>query len=96
VSEGRPNCVDAIKNGQVDLIINTPLGQTSFLDGWGIRTAAIQHGVPCITTLSGAVAAAEAVRSIRNRGYEVTSLQELHGQLSRSDIPSDIPSNSAL
>ena len=78
VSEGRPNCVDAIKNGKIALIINTPLGRTSFLDGWGIRTAAIQHGVPCITTLSGAAAAAEAVRSIRNRERRVLSLQEIH------------------
>jgi carbamoyl-phosphate synthase large subunit len=78
VSEGRPNCVDAIKNREIDLIINTPLGQTSFLDGFGIRTAAIQHGVPIITTISGAAAAAEAVIAVRRHNYAVASLQELH------------------
>ncbi len=78
-SEGRPNCVDLIKNGQVDLIINTPLGETSFKDGWAIRTAAIQHNIPCITTLSGAAAAVEAVIAIRRGGMGVLSLQEIHG-----------------
>jgi carbamoyl-phosphate synthase large subunit len=78
VSEGRPNCVDAIKNREIDLIINTPLGQTSFLDGFGIRTAAVQHGIPIITTISGAAAAAEAVIAVRRHVYAVASLQELH------------------
>ena len=79
VSEGRPNFVDVIKSGQVDLIINTPLGQTSFRDGWGIRTAALQHNVPCITTIPGAVAAAEAVVALRQNHMKTISLQELHG-----------------
>ena len=60
-SEGRPNCVDAIKSGQIDLVINTPKGESSFKDGWAIRTAALDHGVPCITTLAGAAAAVEAI-----------------------------------
>jgi carbamoyl-phosphate synthase large subunit len=78
VSEGRPNCVDAIRNRQIDLIINTPLGETSFKDGWAIRTAAIQHNVPCITTLSGASAAAEAIAALRHNRARVICLQELH------------------
>jgi len=78
VSEGRPNCVDAIRNRQIDLIINTPLGETSFKDGWAIRTAAVQHNVPCITTLSGASAAAEAIAALRNNRPQVICLQELH------------------
>jgi carbamoyl-phosphate synthase large subunit len=77
-SEGRPNCVDAIRSGQIDLIINTPLGEASFKDGWEIRTAALQHNVPCITTLSGAAAAAEAIASLREGHPEVMCLQELH------------------
>jgi len=78
VSEGRPNFVDVIKSGQVGLIINTPLGESSFRDGWAIRTAAIQHSVPCITTLSGAAAAVEAVRAIQSSTTQVKSLQEIH------------------
>ncbi len=79
VSEGRPNFADVIKNGQIDLIINTPLGEASFRDGWAIRTAALQHNVPFITTISGAVAALEAVVALRQNHMTVVSLQELHG-----------------
>jgi carbamoyl-phosphate synthase large subunit len=78
VSEGRPNCVDAIKSGQVSLIINTPLGVSSFQDGWAIRTAAVQHNVPCITTLSGANAATLAIERMTTGNVEVQSLQDLH------------------
>ena len=78
-SEGRPNCVDAIKSGQIALIINTPLGVASHKDGWEIRTAAIMHNIPLITTLSGAAAAVEAIAELReNRPPEVMSLQALH------------------
>ncbi len=78
VSEGRPNFVDVIKTGQIGLVINTPLGESSFRDGWAIRTAALQHNVPCITTLSGAAAAVEAVISLRSGLMQVRSLQELN------------------
>ena len=57
VNEGRPNVVDHIKNGQVAMIINTPLGGGSYFDEPSIRKSATQHGVPCITTLTGAAAA---------------------------------------
>jgi carbamoyl-phosphate synthase large subunit len=78
VSEGRPNCVDLIKSGGISLVVNTPLGATSARDGWGIRTAAIQHGIPCITTLSGATAAVEAIAAFQHDQVSVISLQELH------------------
>jgi carbamoyl-phosphate synthase large subunit len=78
VSEGRPNCVDAIKNGEIDLIINTPLGYTAKADGWAIRTAAVQHRVPCLTTLSGAAAAAEGIAAMQKGENDVLSLQEMH------------------
>lgn len=87
VSEGRPNFVDVIKSGQVGLIINTPLGESSFKDGWAIRTAAIQHNVPCITTLSGAAAAVEAVKALRSGAIHVKSLQELHIDAARDVAP---------
>ncbi len=78
VSEGRPNGVDAIKNRKIDLMINTPLGASSFRDGWALRTAAVQHNVPCITTLSGAAAAVEAIEALRRGGEsEIACLQEL-------------------
>ncbi len=77
-SEGRPNCVDAIRSGQIDLVINTPLGESSFRDGWEIRTAALQHRVPCITTLAGAAAAVEAIASRTAGGVQVVCLQDLH------------------
>ncbi len=85
VSEGRPNFVDVIKSGQVGLIINTPLGESSFRDGWSIRTAAIQHNVPCITTLSGAAAAVEAVIALRGGPMAVKSLQELNSETKLAD-----------
>ena len=76
-SQGRPNSVDAVCSGQVQLLINTPLGETSHRDGALLRSAAIQHGVPCITTLSGATAAVDAIEALRESVIEVVSLQEL-------------------
>src|SRR6185437_1182632 len=80
-SEGRPNCVDMVRNGEVALIINTPLGLSSHKDGTQIRQAAVAHNVPLITTLSGAAAAVEAIAELK-QGHHVTviSLQELHAK----------------
>ena len=58
VNEGRPNIVDLVKTGKVNLVINTPLGRESFYDEKSIRRAAIRYNIPCITTLSAASAAA--------------------------------------
>ena len=60
------------------MVINTPLGEMSHKDGWAIRTAAVQHQVPIITTLSGASAAANAIRSLREGKPKVQCLQEMH------------------
>ncbi|MDP1849928.1 MAG: carbamoyl-phosphate synthase large subunit [Solirubrobacteraceae bacterium] len=78
VGEGSPNVVECIEAGAVDLVINTPTGSGARADGWEIRRAAIARGVPCITTLSGAHAAARAISSARNGEPAVLSLQELH------------------
>jgi carbamoyl-phosphate synthase large subunit len=78
VNEGRPNVVDLIKSGKLDLIINTPLGRTSRFDEKAIRRAAVQGGITCITTLSAAAAAVNGIREQREKGIQVTSLQELH------------------
>ena len=78
VGEGSPNVVDRIEAGEIDLVINTPTGSGARADGWEIRRAAIARAIPCITTLSGAHAAARAISSARNGEPAVLSLQELH------------------
>jgi carbamoyl-phosphate synthase large subunit len=76
VNEGRPNTVDYIKNGEIDLIFNTTLGKASFFDEKAIRKASLLHGVTTITTLSSAAAAVQAIHAMRNGGWTVQSLQE--------------------
>ncbi|NLT74059.1 MAG: carbamoyl-phosphate synthase large subunit [Chloroflexi bacterium] len=81
VSEGRPNGEDLIINGEIDLMINTPLGSRSVTDEHRLRQAAIAHRVPVITTLSAAKAAASAISSIKAGQLSVHSLQEYgHGR----------------
>jgi carbamoyl-phosphate synthase large subunit len=80
VNEGRPNVVDLIKSGKLDLIVNTPLGRASRFDEKAIRRAAIHGGVTCITTLSAAAAAVNGIRAQKEKGIQVASLQELHGK----------------
>jgi carbamoyl-phosphate synthase large subunit len=80
VNEGRPHVVDYIKSGKVDLIINTPLGRESFFDEKAIRRAAINHRVPCITTIPGAAAAVNGIRAIRRESLNVKSIQEYHSR----------------
>ncbi|NLV74387.1 MAG: carbamoyl-phosphate synthase large subunit [Chloroflexi bacterium] len=76
VSEGRPNGVDLIINGEINLVINTPLGSRAFGDEHLLRQAAISHGVPVLTTLSGAQAAIQAIECLRRGKVSVKSLQE--------------------
>ena len=78
VNEGRPNIVDLVKTGKVDLLINTPLGRESFYDEKSIRRAAIRYNIPCITTLSAASAAARGIRAMAGRGADVAAVQDLH------------------
>jgi carbamoyl-phosphate synthase large subunit len=85
VNEGRPNIVDLVKTGKVDLIINTPLGRESFYDEKSIRRAAIRYNIPCITTISAANAAAQGIRALQEEGVEVVALQELHGRAVRQN-----------
>jgi carbamoyl-phosphate synthase large subunit len=74
VSEGPPHVVDLIRSGEVDLIVNTPLGARSHSDGMAIRTAAIHHDVPLLTTLSAAAAAVSGIRALRAQGLDVHPL----------------------
>jgi carbamoyl-phosphate synthase large subunit len=76
--EGRPNIVDAIKNGEIQLIVNTPSGKLSAHDDSYIRKSAIQHNVAYITTVAAAVAAAEGIAARSEGQAPLLSLQEWH------------------
>ncbi|HEV3331878.1 MAG TPA: carbamoyl-phosphate synthase large subunit [Bryobacteraceae bacterium] len=78
VNEGRPNAVDLLKGGSVQLAIYTTTGAPAFMDERAIRRAAVTYRVPCITTMSGARAAADAVAALRRDPIRVWSLQEIH------------------
>ncbi len=81
VNEGRPHIVDLIKNGEVHLIINTPSGKKPKADKVTIRSEAVVHDIPCITTISGASAAVNGIESMIQRGISVQSIQEYHNQI---------------
>jgi carbamoyl-phosphate synthase large subunit len=78
VNEGRPNAVDLLKANKLNLVIYTTTGSHSFPDEQTIRRNAVMYRTPCITTMSGARAAAEAIVSCRRDPIRVWSLQELH------------------
>jgi carbamoyl-phosphate synthase large subunit len=79
IQEGRPNLIDKMKNAEVALVINTPSGKGARTDEGRIRAAAVAHGVPCITTLAAAQAAAEACAALISSELTVMSLQERFG-----------------
>ena len=78
---GRPNLIDAIKNGEIQLVINTPGGRQSRHDSSYIRKSAIKYNVLNITTTAAAVAAAKGIETCRNGSSAVKSLQEYHADL---------------
>jgi carbamoyl-phosphate synthase large subunit len=78
VYEGRPNAIDLLVSGKIQLLINTPLGKLTQQDDYAIRRAALQHRVPYTTTLSAASAACDAIIALRSRAGEVRPLQEWH------------------
>ena len=77
VGEGRPNIVDAIKNGEVQIVVNTPLGAQSRFDEYKIGRSAIRYKIPTITTISGAQAAIRGIRNIKTGSIQYRSLQEV-------------------
>ncbi len=81
IGEGSPHVVDWIERGEVDLVINTPVGTGARTDGYEIRSAAIARGIPCITTMSGGIAAARAIAAARRSEPGVLSLQEIHAHV---------------
>jgi carbamoyl-phosphate synthase large subunit len=76
--EGRPNITDAIKNSQIQLVVNTPAGKLSKYDDSYIRKAAIRYNVPYITTLAAAMAAIKGITAYRDGKSDVKSLQSYH------------------
>jgi carbamoyl-phosphate synthase large subunit len=86
VNEGRPNIADEIVNRTIALVINTPLGRDSFFDDRAVRRAATLHEVPCITTLTGAAAAVEAIRALREQGLGVRALQDYYAGIAAGSV----------
>jgi carbamoyl-phosphate synthase large subunit len=80
VNEGRPHVGDEILNNRIHLVLNTPLGRESFFDDRTVRRIAMMHSVPCITTLTGAAAAVNAIKALRTEGLSVRALQEYHAE----------------
>jgi carbamoyl-phosphate synthase large subunit len=86
VNEGRPNVADEIVNRKVDLVVNTPLGRESFFDDRTVRRAAMMHEVPCITTLTGAAAAVQAIRALREQGVGIRALQDYYAGIATQKV----------
>ncbi len=76
VNEGRPHIADRIRNGEVDLLLNTPLGGHSYYDEHALRRAAIANRVPMLSTLSAARAAVEGIRLLADNVLSVRALQD--------------------
>jgi carbamoyl-phosphate synthase large subunit len=76
ISEGHPNLIDFLKDGEVALVLNTPSGKGARTDEGRIRAAAVQAGVPCLTTIEAATAAVKAMEALREEEMQVQSLQE--------------------
>jgi carbamoyl-phosphate synthase large subunit len=85
VNEGRPHVGDELVNGRIQLVINTPVGRESFFDDKVVRRMAMMQQVPCITTLTGAAAAVQAIRALHTEGLSVRSLQEYHADVPVND-----------
>jgi carbamoyl-phosphate synthase large subunit len=80
VNEGRPNAVDRLKAGAIQLAVYTTAGAPAFFDEKAIRRSAVTHRVPCISTMSGARAAAEAMAARKRDPIRVWSLQEIYAR----------------
>ena len=81
ISQGRPNVIDEIINRKIDLIINTPSGKVGRSEGYLIRRAAVDHGIPYITTISGAIAAVKGIEAIKNAKMTIKTIQEYHKEV---------------
>jgi carbamoyl-phosphate synthase large subunit len=84
VHEGRPHIVDKIKNREIDLVLNTPLGKQQRADDSQIRASAVQLGIPCITTRAGISAVVSALSALHVGDYAVQNVQSHHKRLARA------------
>ena len=73
---GEPTIVDLLNSGDIDLVINTPVGRGTRADGWAIRTAAVQRSIPIITTTPGFSAAVEGIKVLQTGDLDVRPIQE--------------------
>jgi len=87
LSEGRPNVLDMIKNGEISFIINTPAGKTPRQDEVKIRSAAVAQRIPIMTTMRAAKASLRGIRSLREHGFDVKCIQEFHATPSKRIMP---------
>ncbi|MFT7629646.1 MAG: carbamoyl-phosphate synthase large subunit [Mariniblastus sp.] len=84
IIEGHPNLIDHMKNEGVDLILNTPNGKGARTDEGTIRATAVQHGIPCITTIQAAEAVVQAIKALRTQEMEVQALQDRFATVAKS------------
>jgi carbamoyl-phosphate synthase large subunit len=84
IGEGKPDIIDLIKGGQIDLVINVPAGKKSLIDSKPMRSAAVSQGIPYITTLEAAQAAMLGLISLEKHGFSVQSIQD-YAQENRRD-----------
>ncbi len=75
ITEGRPNVVDTIKNGEIDLIINTTVGKQSILDSFSIRRSALDKQIPYVTTIRGGMAVVKAIEALKKTEVSVKPIQ---------------------
>ena len=81
VHEGRPNIEDQIRSGDVQLVINTPIGRQAAHDDRYLRRAALDYSVPTLTTLAGARSAVQAIEALQSQAFGIHALQDVHGQV---------------
>ncbi len=85
LSEGRPNVVDMLKNGEISMIINTPSGMIPLQDENRIRSVAVAHNVCIMTTITGAFAALDGIRAVRGKGVQVRALQSYYKNVEEAE-----------
>ena len=78
VGEGRPDIVDRIKSGEVDMVINTSFGVKSIADSFSIRRSSLEHGLPYFTTIAAAKAAIRGIKKVQKGSLGVKTIQEYH------------------
>ncbi len=83
INQGRPNIVDAIKNGDIQLIVNTPIGKQGKDDDSYIRSGAIQYKIPYITTTTATKASVNGIAAARKEDYTVKAIQDFHQMLEK-------------